>query len=96
MPINKSGDTNEPHNYRPISILSVFSKVLERLVYNQLDNFLEKYNIMYYYQFGFRKKQGRINAHLTGGVQISLGGGVHWCATKGADPASTQRYPNVV
>jgi hypothetical protein len=33
-------------------------------------------------------KQGRINAHLTGGVQISLGGGgVHWCATKGADRA---------
>ena len=34
--------------------------------------------------------QGRINAHLTGGVQISRGGGggvVHWCATKGADRA---------
>jgi hypothetical protein len=34
--------------------------------------------------------QGRINAHLIGGVQISLGGGgggVHWCATKGADRA---------
>ena len=29
-------------------------------------------------------KQVKINAHLTGGVQISLGGG-HWCSTKGAD-----------
>jgi hypothetical protein len=63
-PIYKSGDTNEPHNYRPISILSVFSKVLERLVYNQLDNFLEKYNIMYNYQFGFRKKHSTEQAIL--------------------------------
>ena len=35
---------------------------------------------------GYRFAQGRINAHLTGGVQISLRG-VHWCATKGADRA---------
>ena len=63
-PIYKSGDTNEPHNYRPISILSVFSKVLERLVYNQLDSFLEKYNIMYNYQFGFRKKHSTEQAIL--------------------------------
>jgi hypothetical protein len=63
-PIYKSGDTNEPHNYRPISILSVFSKVLVRLVYNQLDNFLEKHNIMYNYQFGFRKKHSTEQAIL--------------------------------
>ena len=63
-PIYKSGDTNEPHNCRPISILSVFSKVLERLVYNQLDSFLEKYNIMYNYQFGFRKKHSTEQAIL--------------------------------
>ena len=63
-PIYKSGDTNGPHNYRPISILSVFSKVLERLVYNQLDSFLEKYNIMYNYQFGFRKKHSTEQAIL--------------------------------
>ena len=28
--------------------------------------------------------QGRINSYLTGGVQIFLGGGVHWCVTKEA------------
>jgi hypothetical protein len=51
-------DTNEPYD-GPISILclSVFSKILEQFVYNQLDNFLEKYNIMYNYQFGSRKKR---------------------------------------
>ena len=42
-------------NYRPISILSPFSKVLERLIYNQLYDFLEKHSILFQYQFGLRK-----------------------------------------
>ena len=44
-------------NYRPISTLSLspFSKVFERLVYDQLLAFIEKENILYQYQFGFRK-----------------------------------------
>lgn len=42
-------------NYRPISILSPFSKVLERLIYNQLYDILEKHCILFHYQFGFRK-----------------------------------------
>ena len=51
----KSGDATHPANYRPISTLSSFRKVFEKLVYNQLYNFLEKYCILYQYQFGFRK-----------------------------------------
>ena len=54
-PVYKSGDVTNPGNYRPISILSPFSKVLEKLVYNQLYDFLDKHNILYRYQFGFRK-----------------------------------------
>ncbi len=42
-------------NYRPISILSTFTEVFERLVYNQLISFFEKNAILYQYQFGFRK-----------------------------------------
>ena len=42
-------------NYRPISTLSPFSKVFERLVYDQLSAFIEKENILYQNQFGFRK-----------------------------------------
>ena len=54
--VYKSGDATDPANYiRPISTLSSFSKVFEKLVYNQLYNFLEKYSILYKYQFGFRK-----------------------------------------
>ena len=51
----KSGDATDPANYRPISTLSSFRKVFEKLIYNQLYNFLEKYSILYKYQFGFRK-----------------------------------------
>ena len=54
-PVYKNGDATDPANYRPISTLSSFSKVLEKLIYNQLYNFLEKYSILYKYQFGFRK-----------------------------------------
>ena len=45
----------DANNYRPISTLSPFSKILERLVYDQLISFINKNNILYKYQFGFRK-----------------------------------------
>ena len=45
----------EPGNYQPIAVLSTFNKVLERLVNDQLYSFLEIKEILYRYQFGFRK-----------------------------------------
>ena len=54
-PIYKSGTVTNPNNYRPISVLSAFSKILERIVYNQLESYLVKNNIFFEYQFGFRK-----------------------------------------
>src|SRR5437867_5112353 len=44
-----------PSNYRPISLLSIFNKVLEKLISKRLYNFFEHENIFYKYQFGFRK-----------------------------------------
>ena len=41
-PVHKNGPTTDPTNYRQIAILSPFSKVLEKLVYDQLYSFLEK------------------------------------------------------
>ena len=49
-------------NYRPVSILPVLSKVLERLVYNRLLKFINKYQILYLYQFGFRQKHSTFMA----------------------------------
>ena len=42
-------------NYRPVSILPVLSKILERLMYNRLMKFVEDFDILYDFQFGFRK-----------------------------------------
>ena len=41
-------------NYRPISILSTFSKILEKLIYNRTQLFLEKHSIILPTQYGFR------------------------------------------
>lgn len=55
IPLFKSGIHSLVTNYRPISVLPVFSKFLERIVYNRLINFLNKYNILSRNQYGFRK-----------------------------------------
>ena len=54
-PVYKGGDATDPSNYWPIATLSPFSKVLERLVYNQLYSFIDKHQLLYKYQFAFRK-----------------------------------------
>ena len=55
IPIFKSGADNLFSNYRPISVLPVFSKILERVVYERLLNYLNEYNILLNNQYGFRK-----------------------------------------
>ena len=56
IPIFKKGSKLDVSNYRPISLLPVFSKILERLVYNRLNSFLKRYNVLFDKQFGFRQK----------------------------------------
>ena len=52
IPIFKSGATCDFTNYRPISLLSSFSKLLEKLVSRQMFRFVDKYNISYSHQYG--------------------------------------------
>ena len=54
-PLYKKNSNLEVGNYRPVSILSIVSKILERAVYVQLENFLVDNNILYDYQSGFRR-----------------------------------------
>ena len=53
-PLFKKKCRSEVGNYRPVSILCVVSKILERAVYKQLEVFLTKNNLIYEFQSGFR------------------------------------------
>ena len=55
IPIHKSGDTTNPSNYRPISILSTLSKPLEKHIQKSLYSYLEKNDLLHEDQSGFRK-----------------------------------------
>jgi len=53
-PLFKKGDRQEMQNYRPISILSMLSRILEKLMYNRLLSFLKKHNVLTNMQHGFK------------------------------------------
>ena len=53
-PIFKGGENWNLGNYRPISVLPCFSKILERIMYNWLYKYLADYNILYKKQVGFQ------------------------------------------
>ena len=55
IPIHKAGSKSNPNNYRPISILPTLSKVFERHVASQIQDFLKKYDLIHSLQSGFRK-----------------------------------------
>ena len=63
-PIFKSGDKGNVINYRPISILSVFSKVLERIVYSRVYNHLDSKGLLHERQFGFQRNNSTEHAIL--------------------------------
>ena len=62
FPLYKSGNRTEKLNYRPISILSVFSKILEKIIKEQLAQYLEANNILCQCQYGFRSGKNISNA----------------------------------
>jgi len=55
-PFHKKGTKTDPSNYRPISMLTAFSKVLEKVLYNRIMDYLNSNNLLNYQQFGFRKR----------------------------------------
>ena len=73
VPLFKSGDKNKITNYRPISLLPVFSKIFEKLIHSRLDKFLDKHDVIYKKQFGFRKRHSTIHALNTAITQILNG-----------------------
>ena len=55
--MHKSGSQSSLDNYRPISILPVISKIAEKLVYQQLIQYLESNKLLSKSQFGFRQNR---------------------------------------
>ena len=60
IPIHKGGSTVDMNNFRPISLLSIFDKIIEKLMHKRLYKFLDDNNILYDKQFGFRKNNSTI------------------------------------
>ena len=66
IPIFKKGVMTKTSNYRPISLLSTFSKIFEKLMQTRLQKFLETCDVLFCMQFGFR------SGHSTEHALISL------------------------
>ena len=65
VPVYKGkGDNSLFTNYRPISLLPAFSKILEKMIYNKIFHFLVRYKILFKSQYGFRKGHNTTHATL--------------------------------
>lgn len=63
-PIHKGGTKDQASNYRPISVLNIFSKLFESIVVDRLWSFLSKHNVISNYQYGFQKNKSAEQALL--------------------------------
>ena len=64
IPLYKNGQRNIPGNYRPISVLPAISKIMERILYDQLHSYLTTFELLSDSQFGFRKSHSTASALL--------------------------------
>ena len=81
IPIFKKGDHSLATNYRPISILSQFDKIFEKLIYIRISSYLEKYDLLSKNQFGFRENSSTnfAIAHIHDNILRNVDLGLHTC-----------------
>ena len=81
IPLHKGGSTQELNNFRPISLLSIFDKIMEKLMHRRLYSFIKEHNILFQNQFGFRK--GSSTSHslieITEKIKESIDNGKFGC-----------------
>ena len=79
--IHKKEAFDNPSSYRPISILSVFSKIFEKLMYTRLYKFLDTHKILYPLQFGFHENHSTTQAlmFLTETIKHPIDSGKFGC-----------------
>ena len=71
IPLHKTGNENDITNYRPISLLPVMAKIFEKLIHARITSFIDKNDILYKKQFGFRKQHSTVHALATAVSQIA-------------------------
>ena len=64
IPIFKDEDDTLPENYRPISLLSIYNRIVEKLMYSRVTKFVKDCSILYDQQYGFRSKHSTQHAIL--------------------------------
>ena len=64
IPVYKKGNPTEVGNYRPISLLSSISKILEKIMYNRTITFIRNFDLLSNSQFGFRQNHSTTHAIL--------------------------------
>ena len=64
IPVYKKGSQIGLNNYRPISLLSIFNRILEKIIFKRLITIINKHTILYNKQFGFRSKHSTLQAIL--------------------------------
>ena len=81
VPIHKKGDSTSMNNYRPISILSTINKIFEKILHARLTKYIDEFNILYKYQFGFRKNHSTELAliEIVDQIRMSLNDGKMTC-----------------
>lgn len=70
IPVYKGGEATDIHNYRPISLLPIFSKIYERVINDRLTSFFLKYDIITKEQYGFQQHKSTEQALLQIKVKI--------------------------
>ena len=81
IPIHKGGSTQDMNNYRPISLLSIFDKIIEKIMHKNLYAFLESNDILFKNQYGFRKNNSTVYAlaEITEKIKNSIDNGLFGC-----------------
>ena len=79
VPLYEKNSKSEPGNYRPVSILTVMSKILEKTEHKQLENYLRSAKLLYDYQSGFMNSYSTDSCltQLTDQIRFDMDKGNH-------------------
>ena len=77
VPLFKKNDKTEVGNYRPVLILTIISKVFERVVYDKIESYLDQMKLLYKFQSGFRSRYSTDTCltHLTDFIKLQMNQG---------------------